>query len=147
MSNVSSSINPFSRSSCRRRPLGWLAASALVMSLLMPIPAAIAAQGARPAASSPAPASAPCHLGDASFFRDQGLTMKVATKLQFNKQLLAEKIDVKVNGGVASLSGGVSTPEHVALAGDLARQVSGVNCVNNFLRVGPPSASPDRPMN
>lgn len=64
------------------------------------------------------------------------MTMKVATKLQFNKQLLREKIDVKVSGGVATLSGAVTTANVVSEAGRLAGQVEGIRCVNNELVVG-----------
>lgn len=79
-----------------------------------------------------------CRGGDASFFRDEGLTLKVASKLQFNKTLLREKIHVKAVGGIVSLSGNVSSKDHIALAGKLAAEVQGVQCVNNFLKVGPP---------
>jgi hypothetical protein len=79
-----------------------------------------------------------CRGGDASFFRDEGLTLKVASKLQFNKTLLREKIQVKAVGGIVTLSGNVSSKDHIALAGKLAAGVEGVRCVNNFLKVGPP---------
>ena len=96
----------------------------------------------RPARYSPpcSPWRSPArrHGHDASFFRDEGLTLKVASKLQFNKTLLREKIHVKAVGGIVSLSGNVSSKDHIALAGKLAAEVQGVQCVNNFLKVGPP---------
>lgn len=91
----------------------------------------------RVAAAPPAPVE--CQSTEAGFFRDEGLRMKVFAKLQLNKQLLRETIDVHVNGGVATLSGGVSTEQNVSLAGKLAGEVSGISCVNNFLHVGPPT--------
>jgi hypothetical protein len=80
-----------------------------------------------------------CHSsGESSFFKDEGIAIKVGSKLQFNKALLRETIDVKSSGGIVTLSGNVSTPEQIELAAKLASEVSGVLCVNNFLKVGPP---------
>jgi hypothetical protein len=87
--------------------------------------------------------TAACRPGESSFFRDEALGMKVSTKLQFNKALLREKMQVKVSGGVATLSGGVSSPELIATAVSLASQVEGISCVNNLLKVGP--ATTDAP--
>lgn len=83
------------------------------------------------------PAQAACRAGEPSFFRDEGLTMKVTTKLQFTKALMREKIHVKVTGGVATLSGGISSAEQIETAVRVARQVEGIHCVNNFMKVGP----------
>lgn len=83
-----------------------------------------------------------CRNGEAGFFRDQGLTMKLASKLQFNGTLLREKIDVRVLNGVATLSGGLSTPQHITAALNIAAEVEGISCINNFLRVGPQDAGP-----
>src|SRR5262245_5131906 len=77
-------------------------------------------------------------LGEPSFFKDQLVLTKVTTKLQFNKALLQEKIEVKNSGGMITLSGNVSTQEQIALASQLTKEVNGVLCVNNFLQVGPP---------
>lgn len=115
----------------RRRPPGRLpAALALGLAGLLALPA-----GAAPAAPVQS-AAGQCRAGEASFFRDEGMTIKVATRLQWNKALLREKIDVKVTGGVATLSGNVSIREHVALAGRIAAETEGVSCVNNMLTVG-----------
>lgn len=94
------------------------------------------------AASSAALAAAPvthgtCRSGNVGFFKDEGLALKVSSKLQFIKALMREKIDVKSNAGVISLSGNVSTLDHVSLAGRIASEAEGVVCVNNFLKVGP----------
>jgi osmotically-inducible protein OsmY len=82
--------------------------------------------------------------GVGQFFRDEALVMKVTTKLQFHKQLLREKIDVKVNQGIVSLSGYVSSPELAQLAAKLTAEVGGVAKVLNGLEVGapPPSTGP-----
>ena len=79
--------------------------------------------------------------GFGQFFRDEGLVIKVSTKLQFNKQLLREQIDVKANQGIVTLSGSVSSAELVALAGQLAAETSGVVKVINALRVGAPDGN------
>jgi len=86
-----------------------------------------------------------CRAGEASFFRDEGLSVKVATKLKFAKPLMRERINAKVSGGVATLTGGVTTQEQIALAGSLASQVEGITCVNNLLKLGPVDA--DDPSN
>ena len=83
-------------------------------------------------------------LGEPSFFKDEAVAFKVNSKFQFNKTLMREKIDVKNNGGIVTLSGNVSTPEQIALAGKLASEVNGVQCVNNFLNVGPPIKEPEK---
>lgn len=96
-----------------------------------------------PAALAAAPVtSGTCRGGEARFFKDEGLALKVSTKLQFTKALMREKIDVRSNARVISLSGNVSTADLVALAGQIAAQAEGVVCVNNFLRVGPREIPP-----
>lgn len=94
------------------------------------------AAGAAPLASPP-PACEPGQQKP-SFFKDEWISNKVAAKLQFNKALLREKIDVKTTAGVVTLSGNVTAKGQIALAGKLAAQVSGVRAVNNYLQVGPP---------
>ena len=74
--------------------------------------------------------------GAGQYFRDEAIVMKVVSKLQFNRQLMREKIDVKANQGIVTLSGNVSSAELAALAGKLAAEASGVLKVNNALRVG-----------
>jgi hypothetical protein len=77
-------------------------------------------------------------LGDPSFFRDEGINFKLSTKLKWNKALMRENIQTKVNGGIATLSGTISTLELSRLAARLALEVNGVRCVSNQLVVGPP---------
>jgi hyperosmotically inducible protein len=99
-------------------------------------------------AAPSSPVSAPvqaCRPGEPSFFRDEGLSIKVATKLQFSKALLREKVDVKVTGGVAMLSGGMSSAAAIAAAVQLASQVQGITCVDNRLKVGPPETTDHEP--
>lgn len=109
-------------------------------------------------ASSPAFAAAPetaslsaharaktrgtCAPADSGFFRDQGLTMKLASKLKFRKGLLMEQVDVRVNSGIATLSGGVSAQQYIVMAVNIVAEDEGVHCINNFLRVGPPASAP-----
>ncbi len=70
---------------------------------------------------------------DISFFSDQGLTMKVASRLQFSRELLTEKIDVKVVGAVAILEGRLPTTKLVDTAVRIARETGGIRCVINDL--------------
>jgi len=124
---------------------------------LLALAAAVAALAALPAAAQtittppkgggkPA-AQRACAPGEPSLLRDQALAVKVSTKLQFNKALLREKFDVQVNGGVATLSGNMTTREHIALAVKLASAVQGVRCVNNQLKLGPTQYEDPAPRN
>jgi osmotically-inducible protein OsmY len=70
-----------------------------------------------------------------SFFRDEAINIKVASKLQFNRDLYKEQITAKVSGGVVTLTGTVSTQAQRDLAGTVAGEVSGVVRVNNDLKV------------
>lgn len=106
---------------------------ALLLGLAIMTPPAFAQKPAK---------SGDCRPAESNFFKDEALAMKLSTKLQFNKALLREKIEVKVSGGIATLSGNVSSPEHIALAAKLAAETDGIHCVNNFLKVGPPEPSP-----
>lgn len=104
--------------------------------------ASISATAAQPAAKLPAQKS--CEgLGDASFFRDEGINIKVSSKLKFNKSLMRENIQTRTNGGIVTLQGHVATAEHAQLAAKLAAEVGGVRCVNNLLVVGA-SPQPDK---
>lgn len=118
--------------------------------LLCCVLAAATASAAQPAAKPAAqPAARPaaqksCEgLGDASFFRDEGINIKVSSKLKFNKSLMRENIQTKTNGGIVTLQGYVATAEHAQLAARLASEVGGVRCVNNLLAVGA-SPMPDK---
>ena len=75
------------------------------------------------------------HDADISFFTDQGLTMKVASRLQFNRELLTEKIDVRVVGAVAILEGRLPTVKLVDTAVRIARETGGIRCVINEISV------------
>ena len=94
-------------------------------------------------AAARAKTSASCRSGDSGFFRDQGLGMKLASKLKFRKKLLSEQIDARVSNGVATLSGGVSSQQLIVLALNIAAEVEGVHCIHNFLRVGPSTPTPE----
>jgi hypothetical protein len=95
----------------------------------------------KPAHKEAAKAPPACEPGEASFWKDQGLTTKVATKLQFHKGLLREKVEVKVTGGAVMLSGNLSSQALIDEAVRTAKDVGGVKCVQNFLHVGPPILS------
>ncbi|MED5620941.1 BON domain-containing protein [Ideonella sp. BN130291] len=127
-------------------PVFRQAAAALLAALALGSAAAASPKAAaKPAAAPSAPArpAAACSPAEASFFRDEALTMKVASKLQFTKALFREKVNVKVTGGVAMLWGGLSSEEAIRTAVKAASEVAGVTCVNNQLKVGPPE--PDTP--
>lgn len=99
-----------------------------------------------PALAAQAPPAPPSEGGSGmgQYFKDEGVTLRVVAKLQFNKQLLREKIDVKTNQGIVTLSGYVSSPDLARLAAQLAGEVSGVTRVVNALQVG---AAPPPPAN
>jgi uncharacterized caspase-like protein len=104
-----------------------------------PAPATPVAPPVAPDPSSYRPTGRPtCKPRDdlASFFKDEALGVKLSSSLQFNKVLMREKILAKVSGGVATLTGTVSSDEHAMLAGRLAAEANGINCVNNLLQVG-----------
>lgn len=72
---------------------------------------------------------------DIRFFADQGMTMKVVSRLQFNRDLLTEKIDVRVVGGVAILEGVLPTSKLVDTAVRIVRETGGIRCVINDIEV------------
>ncbi|MGE0807326.1 MAG: BON domain-containing protein [Burkholderiaceae bacterium] len=128
------------------------AAATVVTAVALSLAAAVlaapaAAQMTQPSSKGSAARQRVCAAGEPSLFRDQALAIKVATRLQFNKSLLREKVDVHVAGGVATLSGNVTAREHIALAVKLASEVDGVRCVNNFLKIGAPEPSDPGPSN
>ncbi|HMV52502.1 MAG TPA: BON domain-containing protein [Rhodocyclaceae bacterium] len=100
------------------------------------------AASAAPPAAVPAEPKACEGIGDPSFFRDEGINIKVSTRLRFNKALMRENIQTKTNGGIVTLHGYVSTAEHSRLAAKRAAEVGGVRCVSNFIVVGPPPPQP-----
>jgi len=73
-----------------------------------------------------------------SFFKDQAKTVSLGTRMRFNKVLLQEKFDVRVVGGVAVLTGNVSSELAIRTAGELAGADEDIRCVKNHLKVGPP---------
>ena len=111
--------------------------AAFVAASLLVLGGPAASAQARPAPAKRAPACE-VRMEDVSFLRDQGLSVKLGAKLQFNKALLGEQISAKVSGGVAMLSGRVSAPGMVQAAVKLAGETEGIRCVQNFLEVGPP---------
>jgi hypothetical protein len=106
--------------------------------LLLALVAGAAAAQTKPAAKPSQRAARPCVPDDPSFWKDQGLTTKVATKLQFHKPLFREKVEVKVSGGAAILSGNLSSQKLVDEAVRTASEVGGIKCVQNHLQVGAP---------
>lgn len=90
-----------------------------------------AAVAPRSAAAPPATEQAPAP----GFFRNEAISLKVASKLQFNRELFKEEITAQVSGGVVTLTGTVSTQAKRELAGRVVREVAGVLGVNNNLKV------------
>nr|WP_145548097.1 BON domain-containing protein [Variovorax boronicumulans] len=119
------------------------ACSVLVCAALACAPAFADEPSETTPAAARAKTSASCRAGNSGFFRDQGLGMKLASKLKFRKKLLSEQIDARVSNGVATLSGGVSSQQVIVLALNITADVEGVQCINNFLRVGPPTPAPE----
>ena len=117
---------------------------ARLLALSLAFAAAGASAQSRPAAKPAAPARA-CVPDEPSFWKDQGLTTKVATRLQFHKPLLREKVEVKVSGNVAMLSGNLSSQNLIQEAVRTASAVGGIKCVQNHLQVGPPLPSTQQP--
>lgn len=133
----------------RARQAGRLSRAAAMLAM-----AAAAALTAWPAAAQTStpkggskPTSRACTPGEPNLLRDPALAVKVSTKLQFNKALLREKFDVQASGGMVTLSGNMTTREHIALAAKLASEVSGVRCVNNQLKLGPTQYDDPAPRN
>jgi osmotically-inducible protein OsmY len=81
---------------------------------------------------------------DISFFSDNAKTVALGAKLQFNKVLMQEKVLVKVSGGVAILSGNVSSNTAIRTAVRIASETGGIRCVQNHLKIGPPLPEQDR---
>jgi serine/threonine-protein kinase len=109
-----------------------------------------AAPAERLAAATPAPrAEPPAPKAEApreeepptGFWRDQGITTKVAGKLQFNRRLWRTGIQVETKAGVVTLRGQVPSQDLIDEAVRLAREVYGVRAVRNELRIGQPDFS------
>jgi hypothetical protein len=96
--------------------------------------------------AAPALAGGRCEVRaeDISFFSDNAKSVSLGAKLQFNKVLMREKVLVKVTGGVAILTGNVSSQTAIRTAGRIAAETSGIRCVQNHLKVGPPLPEQNR---
>jgi serine/threonine-protein kinase len=115
-----------------------------------PAPAAAPAAG-RAAAAKPAPAPAPTPAPKAEappqqepptgYWRDQGITTKVAGKLQFNRRLWRTGIQIETKEGVVTLRGNVPSQELIDEAVRITREVYGVRAVRNELKIGQPDYS------
>ncbi len=95
------------------------------------------------ATSAPAPKAAPAREEEppTGFWRDQGITTKVAAKLQFNRKLWRAGIQVEPKEGVVTLRGNVPTQELIDEAVRITREVYGVRAVRSELRIGQPDFS------
>jgi osmotically-inducible protein OsmY len=67
---------------------------------------------------------------------DAWLTARVLASLRFDRTVDAERIDVKTQGGVVTLSGQVPTPADKREAAAVASAIDGVGQVQNLLGVG-----------
>lgn len=119
--------------------------SSTLIAVILGLAAVTAAAQTKPAPKVPAKPPRACVPDEPSFWKDQGMTSKVAAKLQFHKPLLREKVEVKVSGNVAMLSGNLSSPALIQEAVRTASAVGGIKCVQNHLRVGPPIPSSQQP--
>lgn len=119
--------------------------SSSLIALILALASATALAQTKPASKAPAKPARSCVPDEPSFWKDQGLTTKVAAKLQFHKPLLREKVEVKVSGNVAMLSGNLSSQNLIQEAVRTASAVGGVKCVQNHLQVGPPIPASQQP--
>lgn len=79
-------------------------------------------------------------------FKDSALAAAVGVRIQYNKTLLLERIDIDAKDGVVTLSGNMSSEEKIRTAVDIARNTQGVRLVINELQVGPSKPpGPDDP--
>jgi hypothetical protein len=86
----------------------------------------VAAAGAEPAASG------------GGFWSDQGITLRIQSRLQFSRMWDSNSgIVVAVRNGVVTLTGTVPEQGDIAEAGRIAAGVAGVKGVRNELKVGP----------
>jgi serine/threonine-protein kinase len=72
------------------------------------------------------------------FWSDQGITLRIQSRLQFSRMWDSNSgIVVAVRNGVVTLTGTVPEREDIAEAGRIAASVAGVKGVRNELKVGP----------
>ena len=103
-------------------------------------PEPIAAAAPEAAVTSPVPVQPepqPAPPPEPSVWRDQGITMKVASKIQFNRRLWSSGIQVETVAGVVTLRGTVGSQELSTEAERLAAGVYGVHAVKNEIKVSP----------
>jgi serine/threonine-protein kinase len=103
-------------------------------------PAAPAPERTASASPAPAPKAEPAREEEppTGFWRDQGITTKVAGKLQFNRRLWRTGIQVETREGVVTLRGNVPSQELIDEAVRITREVYGVRAVRNELKLGQP---------
>ncbi len=102
-----------------------------------PKPAARAPERKVAAARTP-PQPAPSPAPSGGYWSDQGLTLRVQSRLQFSRSMwnANEGIVVTARNRVVTLTGTVPAREDVAEAGRIAAAVAGVRSVRNELKVG-----------
>jgi serine/threonine-protein kinase len=102
-----------------------------------PAPEPVAAASASPPVPAATAEASPPPPPPPSIWRDQGITMKVASKLQFNRRLWSAGILVDTNQGIVTLSGTVSSKALAEEAERIAAAVYGVHGVKNEIQVTP----------
>ena len=102
-----------------------------------PVPPSAPEPVAVASAAPPVPPAAPEPPPPPSIWRDQGITMKVASKLQFNRRLWSAGILVETEKGIVTLRGTVSSKALSDEAEKIAAAVYGVHGVKNEIAVNP----------
>jgi serine/threonine-protein kinase len=97
-----------------------------------PVPAPVLAPKAEPPRQEEPPTG---------YWRDQGITTKVAGKLQFNRKLWRTGIQIETKEGVVTLRGNVPSQDIIDEAVRITREVYGVRAVRNELKIGQPDFS------
>jgi len=98
-----------------------------------PAPSPTPAPAAEPTEAPAAPSAPPAP----SVWRDQGITMKVASRVQFNRRLWSYGIQVETVAGIVTLKGTVQTQAEFSEAQKLAASVAGVLAVKNEIKISP----------
>jgi hypothetical protein len=104
-----------------------------------PVPVAASTAAAPPAPVPPETQAKaePAPPPEPSIWRDQGITMKVASKIQFNRRLWSSGIQVETVAGEVRLTGTVGSRAISDEAERIAAAVPGVLSVKNNLKVSP----------
>lgn len=100
------------------------------------IPAALALTGLLAGAPAPAIAASPVDQSVRTQSRDETLKDRIAFRLDTDETVRKYDVKVKVDGGVATLSGDVATAAQKAEAARLAK-VDGISKVQNDITVDP----------